>query len=996
LASSEPSGGGAILKFVAAKEQLDLLEGDFETARPANPLFCHQEFLEKLAEHGRDPIGRRSAFLLQRLAVDARRLHYKATQGANRGWRRSRLGGNHGSHFYAWWAPKNALPLKESAEFSETPDGAVFLRDIRHHDDHSPLGAQSFENNYLPVTVRDLRREEYAPLPWTQPQERFAAARQSIRLLKGHPGSGKTTALWHAVDACGAERPLYVTYSRDLAVLARDYFDRFCSSHKRFHVVTFPDLVGQVLGAEQQAPNAHEARQRFKRDLAPFSRTLGAWANAQTALYDEMYAHLAGDALPAAAGRFTACKQPRVPEKAYRQRRTRYLGQGPVTSALEAAARLEHLEASSLAERYFPEVAAAWRAVERLHAPAAAPAALFEFDCIAVDECQDLTPIEAYLIVQLAMRINAARRMPIPLLLSGDEAQTVRPTDFEWGWLNDLLHTQLGTPAEYKLSANLRSPHGIAELVNRVWDLYSYVQKQERPSGTGYAEIEDDATDQILYCSASAGPELDQLLAALATREGLALVTLDDAAPAYVPEAARAAVLTVAEAKGLDFHSVCVLDGGRHVERIVRDDGRFRFDADIEGLRRRLAIDQLRVALSRPTERLFWLDINANDAIVRHSIEFLNGRNREGGVAACVPAALLKTLDEDELNSEERVQRCQADARQFLDVRPEIAWSRAQQAVTLLGRPGTLTAVTDEAARKTAYLTLAEVCFVLGLRNARLAPELGRPDLFQEAARAASHASRFGLAAMLTAIGRLHRASVDIRLEALVDVAEILPSYKAEIEPWLMVELNSRASGWIEQLEAAMFNTRNAAVISQLLPPFYELLDLPDRQTRTERLQQRAIQFLIKDKQFAPALAALQKLAARQPKLEAVCYEGLGDFRKAAECHVSAGNPKEALACYRAAPDLDAALKLLGEIGDHPAAASLEWMSKLRRLVSERPEKFTKLVTAAEKKLLEDLLEEALGVTRRKPAARKAASKKSAAPRKRVVKRTRSGSPPLF
>ena len=186
---------------MASREQLDLLGNDFETARPANALFCHQEFLEKLAEHSRDPIGRRSAFLLQRLAVDARRLHYKATQGANRGWRRSRLGGNHGSHFYAWWAPKNALPLKESAEFAEVPDGAVFLRDIRHHDDHSPLAAQSLENHYLPVTVRDLRREEYAPLPWTQPQERFAAARQSIRLLKGHPGSGKTTALWHAVDA---------------------------------------------------------------------------------------------------------------------------------------------------------------------------------------------------------------------------------------------------------------------------------------------------------------------------------------------------------------------------------------------------------------------------------------------------------------------------------------------------------------------------------------------------------------------------------------------------------------------------------------------------------------------------------------------------------------------------------------------------------------------------------------------------------------------------
>jgi hypothetical protein len=208
---------------------LDLLDESFRTGKPANPLFCHQEFLEKLAEHGRDSVGRRAAFLLQRLAVDAQRLHYKSTQGLNRGWRRSRLGGNHGSHFYAWWAPKNALPLKESGEFSDLPEDSLFPRDIRHHDDHSLLTPHAFHSHYMPVTVRDLRREEYTQLPFTQPQARFASARQTVRLLKGYPGSGKTTALLHAADSCGAQRVLYVTYSRNLAALARGYFDRFCS-----------------------------------------------------------------------------------------------------------------------------------------------------------------------------------------------------------------------------------------------------------------------------------------------------------------------------------------------------------------------------------------------------------------------------------------------------------------------------------------------------------------------------------------------------------------------------------------------------------------------------------------------------------------------------------------------------------------------------------------------------------------------------------------------
>src|SRR5208337_5245281 len=215
----------------------------------------------------------------------------------------------------------------------------------------------------------------------------------------------------------------------------------------------------------------------------------------------------------------------------------------------------------------FPEIALAWRAVQEIRTAGASSSALpLDFDCVAVDECQDLTPIEAWLLVELVSRLRQNRRLNVSLLLAGDEAQTVRPTDFEWGWLSDLLHTQLATPSEYKLAANLRSPRRIAALVNRVWGLYSQVQKSERPSGTGFAEIDDDATDQILYCTSSRGPELEELLTSLSSREGLALITLEDSAPAWLPDAARNVVLTVSEAKGLDFHSVCVLAPGAHIE----------------------------------------------------------------------------------------------------------------------------------------------------------------------------------------------------------------------------------------------------------------------------------------------------------------------------------------------------------------------------------------------------------------------------------------------
>ena len=91
----------------------------------------------------------------------------------------------------------------------------------------------SLSKDYLPMSVTDLRGDEYAPEPWTSSQARFARSRGSARIPKGHPCSGKTTALLHAADESQAERVLYLTFSRDLAALARDYFVRYRTGAKR-------------------------------------------------------------------------------------------------------------------------------------------------------------------------------------------------------------------------------------------------------------------------------------------------------------------------------------------------------------------------------------------------------------------------------------------------------------------------------------------------------------------------------------------------------------------------------------------------------------------------------------------------------------------------------------------------------------------------------------------------------------------------------------------
>ena len=965
-------------------QQQRLPPEDFQTRKPASPLYCHQDFLEKLQDN---PTGKRAALLLQRLAVDPRRQHYKATMGLNRGWRRSRLGGGHGSHFYAWWAPKGAAPLKNAPGFDEAPEGAIFLREIRHHDDHSELTAQSLSDHYLPLTVEELRREEYGPSPWTPAQARFAKAKSPVSILKGHPGSGKTTALWHAVDLSGAESVLYVTYSRDLAALAQDYFDRYCPAYKTFRVVTVPALMRELAGSTLDLVPESERRERFIRELGGNSR-LGPWGNHRGALYEELHAHFIGEALPEKAGRFGACSVPRVSDAAYRERRGRFVGSAAAAAAAETVHWLTR-NRPNFEAMLFPELHLAWTVALKLRQAADVSVlrarGLLNFDVIAVDEVQDLTPIEAWVLLQLAKAAAKPGGRPAAVLMAGDEAQTVRPTDFEWAWLNDLLHDQLGTPVEHKLTVNLRSPRRIAELVNRAWDLYSHLSKQDRPSGVGVADIEEDSPDQIVYCAATPGQELSELCTSLAGREGLALITMDHPLPDYVPELVRRNFLTAAEAKGLDFQSVAIIGAGRKLRQITSANDPIRGDSGIETLGRRLAIDELRVVLSRPTDRLYWIDVDPSKEVVAGSLHFLNGSTENRQVSASVPAGVLRTLEEDQLDVEERIQRCQVDARQYLSVKPGMAWTRAQQAVTLLGTPGTPGAVNDENARRTTFLTAAEIAFTLAIRKVALPHELGLPDLLEEAARNAARALRYGLAHVIREISRQPRAAQADRLNAMATVVRSMVDNSSELEPWLLLEMEPRAKSWLDELELAAGSGSNARVLLHLLPPFYKVLNLADADARLKRLQQRSIGSLMKEKAWVDALALLLDLSERRHRDEAACHEGLGDFRAAAEAWLAADDRKEALRCFRRIPDFERTLALLDQIGDHPAADSLRWVRDMQKLAAQRPAEFTKVMTPAEKKLLESILEQSLGVARKKPATRKAVAKKKA-PAKRPRK----------
>ena len=87
-----------------------------------------------------------------------------------------------------------------------------------------------------------------------------------------------------------------------------------------------------------------------------------------------------------------------------------------------------------------------------------------------------------------------------------------------------------------------------------------------------------------------------------------------------------------------------------------------------------------------------------------------------------------------------------------------------------------MAAILDETTRATARNTLAEIAFCLAFRKIQLAPELGRRDLFVEAATASA---QYGMPAVIGAIGDVMQADYATRLSALGTLAQVLPG-----APW--------------------------------------------------------------------------------------------------------------------------------------------------------------------------------------------------------------------
>ena len=916
-------------------------------------VYCHDEVIGALDRHAGDNIGRRISLVMRHLVAHGRTSVVKGTRGnENRGWRRSPLGGNGGMQFYVWWTVQGTPP----AAGLKGSEGSIYVRAVRHHDDHRPLDAGELRD-FLPVKVADLDRpEDIFPDPWTPEQRAFARQTDAVRVLCGYPGSGKTTSLWCAVDLRAGERVLYLTWSRALTVLAQEHFDAFAPQDTTVEALAYGDIVDRILGASEEAAggegtirDTEEAFLGAAGMLPP--RLLGPWNGHLRSLLAEIRAQLVGAALPDAPADLHDPGSPRLSDDAYLGRRRAELGEEAAKAVLAVTAALEN---GGHIERFFPELSRAFSAGRGLGPGIELPPGLDRLDRIVVDEVQDLTPVEALVPVLLAKRLAESRedlRMPF-LLFAGDEGQTVRATGFEWGWFKDILTSRLGhRPAEATLTANMRCPRRIAGVVNAARDLYDSVNKGTRPRGLAAVEVDDATNDRIFLCQAGPDDAAGTLITQLADQPNLTIICLDDEAPAYVPDGVRNAVLTPEDVKGQDFQQVCILDPGRQIERVYKDDEDLRRDRKVVPLWKRTAADRTRVALSRATETLIFLDIDPDAPGRQRSEAFL-------GPFEAVPVGageLVEYLSDDD--PEERVRACIRDAEAHADRRPDLAWRRAVQAIRLLGDPAKPGAVQDRELRREAHLTCARVAATITVEA--LPGELKESTVLAAGAKAAAEAGREDITKLLKLLATRKRPQHDLSLAEVKAREQAIRSLKRK-DAWLTAALRPRCARWRTALDARLGElTPEAMRELRTLPRMYEALMVPEAASEARKTALRLVETLVDRACYPEARKVLDSMDAPPPDLDGRCWEGLGKLDAAAACFERALSWEDALRCHRALADLDGALRCLAQLDGHPDTPAVTWLTQVRDTMAARPGEAA--LTEAERAWLETQVSTALG-----------------------------------
>ena len=926
----------------------------------------------------------RLGIVLQHLAAHGRTTVVKGCRDGNRGWRRSPLGGANGMQYYLWWTPRGS----RVADGLPLPADAVLVRAVRHHDDHAPLDAGSLDD-YLPLSAPDELGDDIAGWPWTDSQTRFVEDERPVRLILGRPGSGKTTVLWKAVEARSGQRILYLTWSSALTRHAEERFASFAPADVEVVARDFATFVGEICGTDVPRQALAASRNRFDGAITRLGRDMaGPWKNRREALHAELRAILFGRAIPGETGCAVERGVARLGDDAYRDLRGDHEGVGP--KAARALLKVARFLPADGVRGVFPELVAATGAIGRLRDDDL-PEGFDDFDRIVVDELQDLTLLETGVVVELCRAIGRRRGRAPWLLMAGDAGQTVRPTGFDWGPLNDLLARRVGAPASFQLDEHLRCPSRIAEVVERASQRYVDLEKHVRPTKQRHQEGGQHVDAHLVHVPVPSRSEAVELLERLDEADDVVVLSARSDLPAWVPERLRDSVLTPAEAKGLEYQSVCLLDPGRLLLQLHGAEQTFVVDGELDWQARRTAIDHLRVTLSRATETLVCIDVEATDEERERSLALL------GDAAPYSQEDLLDHFAQADASPEERVQARTHDARALIDSAPGRAWQRARQAFRLLGDPELPNGVSDRAVRLDVRTTLLATAARLlvdgppdGVRRREVLEAALEAVRIMDGPRAPEPvlpARRAGAGERPVANGPLgaeppHPYLLAFEEEqmlrelatwsvnrsappfALLESARTLDRRQRPGGDWLRPALLPVAQALRDGLSAGAADPERAAWFADAEVEAWLRLTgyTGDAPAKARLLRGKAFDTLLKATASEPRPARRKRLGKAEALLATIAPDPLrlGRLREAQE------RPEEAAAAYERAGARNEVLRIWRNAGDWERAvtlaqgdirADLDWLLELERLVGRRPAQQNRRLRNGERDRLEKLLD---------------------------------------
>lgn len=567
------------------------------------------------------------------------------------------------------------------------------------------------------------------------------------------------------------------------------------------------------------------------------------------------------------------------------------------------------------------------------------PGGFINFDRIVVDEIQDLTLLEMAVVVELCRAIARHREYAPWLLLAGDEGQTVRPSGFEWGRLKKFINDHVASPYDFYLEDNLRCPHKIAEVIERASEMYTLLKKGKRPSKQNYQPGGQYVEAHLFHVAVGTAHEANKLLEDLDNVEGVIVLSPQDDLPNWIDEELQDMVTRPAEAKGLEYQSVCLLDPGRLLTRIdpaLID----KKSLKLEEQERRTTIDQLRVALSRATETLTFIDVEASDTEQEASLKLI------GKSAPFEPEDLIEYFTDEGKPIDEQVLVRTNDARSLIDERPRRAWRRVYQALRLLGDPNLPNGVSSKAVRHEVHITVLATAARLLVDG--IPPGVARADVFAAVNESlkeldSSPTSR-AFKELETWLSKRTNPS-----SGLLDAVHALDKNG----DWLRAALVSVAQELRHSLDTEATIAVTAKNFSKDVESWLSITGyIGDIKSEGRLLRCKAVDTLIEARDLQSADQVLARIHPDDHQRIGRLREMQGNFQEAAAAFEQAGASNDALRNWRMGGRWENSIHL----ADGDEKKDLEWLVEITKLMEQRPSKHVERLTLAEQKRLKELL----------------------------------------